>query len=59
VYSKAATDFSWSHFNRTAAVNSINAQYRIQTFAHMDKIEGRPTQSDLVYHLRAAIGRLL
>ena len=56
IHYKASTDFSYSYFDRTAQVNSINAQYRIQTFDHQDKIEARPVESDLVYHVRKGTG---
>jgi hypothetical protein len=54
VYSRPDDTTTWTFFSRTAAPDSINAQYRTQTFKHNDKIEGRPTAGSHLYHLRAA-----
>jgi len=53
VYTRSDGAPSWTYTSLNAMANSINAHYRTQTFAHNDKIEGRPTGSS-VYHLRAA-----
>jgi hypothetical protein len=53
VYARPDGATSWTYTSHNALANSINAHYRTQTFAHNDKIEGRPTGAN-VYHLRAA-----
>jgi hypothetical protein len=54
VYSRPDGAPTWTFFSRTAAPDSINAWYAIQTYIHNDKIEGRPTVGSQLYHLRVA-----